>query len=107
MLPVIDLAHRGLLFSLVGITAYGFYLGYAGHSARMERGKGGATSRRAKEIREVTCTICAKRYPGQGKLMLASATLLMNRFQYFTGPRALDNATNESSRSYVVIATTF
>ncbi|XP_006461378.1 hypothetical protein AGABI2DRAFT_136403 [Agaricus bisporus var. bisporus H97] len=39
MLPVIDLAHRGLLFSLVGITAYGFYLGYAGHNARMERGK--------------------------------------------------------------------
>jgi hypothetical protein len=40
MLPVIDLAHRGLLLSLVGISAYGLYLGFAGHSARMERGRG-------------------------------------------------------------------
>lgn len=40
MLPVLDLAHRGIVLSLVSLSGYGLYIGYSAHSARMARGKG-------------------------------------------------------------------
>lgn len=40
MLPVIDIVHRSVVLSLVGLSAYGLYVGYAGHNARMARAKG-------------------------------------------------------------------
>jgi len=39
-LPVIDLVHRGIVLSLVSLSAYGLYVGYASHRVRMERRRG-------------------------------------------------------------------
>jgi len=39
-LPVIDLIHRGIVLSLVSLSAYGLYIGYASHRVRMERRRG-------------------------------------------------------------------
>ncbi|KAF9447194.1 hypothetical protein P691DRAFT_672023 [Macrolepiota fuliginosa MF-IS2] len=39
MPPVLDIAHRGIVLSLVSLSAYGLYIGYASHSSRMARGK--------------------------------------------------------------------
>lgn len=38
-LSIIDLAHRGVVYSLVGLSAYGLYIGYVSHRARMERAR--------------------------------------------------------------------
>ena len=39
-LPMIDLVHRGIVLSLVSLSAYGLYVGYASHRMRMERRRG-------------------------------------------------------------------
>ena len=39
-LPVIDLVHRGIVLSLVSLSAYGLYIGYTSHRVRMERRRG-------------------------------------------------------------------
>jgi len=37
---MIDLVHRGIVLSLVSLSAYGLYVGYASHRMRMERRRG-------------------------------------------------------------------
>ncbi|TFK65609.1 hypothetical protein BDN72DRAFT_845283 [Pluteus cervinus] len=39
MLPLIDIAHRGLVYSLVGLSFYGLYIGYSAHEHTMQRGR--------------------------------------------------------------------
>jgi len=35
----VDLLHRGTILTLVGISAYGLFLGYSVHTHTLERGK--------------------------------------------------------------------
>lgn len=40
MLPVLDILHRGVVLSLVGLSAYGVLMSVAVHRDTIQRGKG-------------------------------------------------------------------
>ena len=40
MASISDLAHRGIVLTLVGVSAYGVFLGYSVHNDTLKRGRG-------------------------------------------------------------------
>ncbi|KAF8870887.1 hypothetical protein BD779DRAFT_1454740 [Infundibulicybe gibba] len=40
MLPALDILHRGVVWSLVSLSAYGIFLGASVHRDTMQRGRG-------------------------------------------------------------------
>lgn len=40
MLPVLDILHRGVVLSLVGLSAYGIFASFAVHQDTLQRGRG-------------------------------------------------------------------
>jgi len=39
MLPLLDIAHRTVVLSLVSLSFYGLYIGYSAHEHTMQRGR--------------------------------------------------------------------